>query len=213
MLGLLGDVPPSRAVLDVGGAHGQIARPLAKRGHPVTVVASAPVGGVARGAEGGVGGIEVVAGELTELPFTADAFEAVVCLRLLPHHRRWQKLVAELCRVASRAVVVDFPSTTSVNVLARPLFALKRRVEGPTTREFRTFRPSEIREAFARAGFRTNGSRGQYVWPMALHRAHGSASLARALEAPFRWTGLTRRFGSPVVIRAEPATPAAETTQ
>jgi hypothetical protein len=39
---------------------------------------------------------------------------------------------------------------------------------------------------------------------MALHRAMRLASLSRALEAAGRALRLTRRFGSPVILRVEP---------
>jgi hypothetical protein len=39
---------------------------------------------------------------------------------------------------------------------------------------------------------------------MALHRATGSASLARLLEGAAAGTGLRRLFGSPVILRLEP---------
>jgi hypothetical protein len=57
--------------------------------------------------------------------------------------------------------------------------------------------------AFAAAGFQPTARRPQFLFPMALHRALGSAPLARALERAGVAVGLTRALGSPVVLRQE----------
>jgi len=52
--------------------------------------------------------------------------------------------------------------------------------------------------------FKLAARRPQFFWPMALHRALRSPALARGLESFAAQLGLTRRFGSPVLFRAEP---------
>jgi hypothetical protein len=81
-------------------------------------------------------------------------------------------------------------------------FAMKRGVEG-NTRPFRVFRDEEIGRAFSAAGYVPTARRPQFFLPMALHRALGSAPLARALEGGARLLGLTAALGSPVILRTE----------
>ena len=112
--------------------------------------------------------------DLLSLPFPDESFDIALSYRLLSHVTRWPDLVRELCRVARRAVLVDYPTFRSVNAVAEPLFALKKGVEG-NTRPFTVFGDAEIEAAFAAHGFHPTGRRPQFFWPMALHRALGLA--------------------------------------
>jgi SAM-dependent methyltransferase len=189
------------SVVDVGGGHGQLAGPLVDAGHPLTVLGSdaSCVERVRPLVDAGKARFEV--GDLLALPFADAAFDVACCFRLLPHVTRWTALVAELCRVARRAVIADYPTTRSVNVASDPFFRLKKGVEGDT-RRFRVFRDSELEASFAARGFRPTGRRPQFFFPMALHRALGVRALSRALEGA-RATGLVRALGSPVILRLE----------
>jgi hypothetical protein len=142
------------------------------------------------------------AGDLLAPPFPDGSFDVALSYRLLPHVRRWGELAAALARLARFAVVIDYPTRRSVNALAGRTFGLKRGVEGDT-RPFRVFGDREIEEAFAREGFTPTGRRPQFLFPMALHRATGSGSLARAVEGVAGVLGLRRAFGSPVILRLE----------
>jgi hypothetical protein len=110
--------------------------------------------------------------------------------------------VATLARLARRAVVVDYPTRRSVNAVADMLFGLKKGIEGDT-RPFAIFSDADIEGAFAGHGFAPTGRRPQFFFPMALHRALRSAGLARGLERGAQALGLTRAFGSPVILRLE----------
>jgi len=193
---------PGASILDVGGGHGQMAGPLVDAGHPLTVLGSGArcADRVRTWVEDGRARFQ--AGDLLALPFPDRAFDVTLSYRLLPHVTRWPQLVAELCRVARRAVLVDYPTRRSVNVAASPLFAAKRGVEGDT-RPYRVFRDAEIEACFAERGFRATGRRPQFFFPMALHRALGVAPLSRAMEGAARAFGLVRMFGSPVILRLE----------
>ena len=81
-------------------------------------------------------------------------------------------------------------------------FGLKKGIEGDT-RPFRVFGDKELEGAFAARGFRTTARRPQFLFPMALHRAWGSAALARGLEGAAGALGLRRARGSPVILRLE----------
>lgn len=201
-LELLRDLPAGSTVLDVGGGHAQIAPALVDAGHEVTVVGSSPHCGGRLTEYVRRGRCHFGVADLRALPYGDESFTAVTCFRLLPHSIDWPHLVGELCRVARRAVVLDYPSSRSVNVVADRLFALKHRVER-NTRPFALFHPRQIGRAFARSGFDVRAERPQFLLPMVLHRLVRSAAVSRAAETPARLLGLTRAFGSPVIVRAD----------
>jgi Methyltransferase domain len=198
---LLGDIPRTARVLDVGGGHAQLVPMLVGKGFDVTVLGSRPscsdrlTPWLARG-------VRFDTGDLLALPYPDRSFDVALCYRLLPHVGRWTHLVSELSRVAASAVVVDYPSRRSVNRVADVFFDAKKRIEGDT-RPFAVFDPSDIATAFAREGFAIVGERGQFFFPMAMHRGLGSAALTRVAEAVPRVLGLTAAFGSPRIARAD----------
>ena len=193
---------PGATILDVGGGHGQLALPLARAGHRVTVAGSDAScrqmidDAVTRGE------IAFDVADLLQLPYADKQFDVVTCIRFLPHCERWNDAVRELCRVARKAVIVDYPTLRSLNVLSRPLFNLKKGIE-KTTRPFRLFRRGVINRAFDAHGFRLAASRPQYFWPMVLHRVLNRPALSRVLEAFPRAVGLTLLLGSPILALYE----------
>jgi 2-polyprenyl-3-methyl-5-hydroxy-6-metoxy-1,4-benzoquinol methylase len=193
---------PRASVLDVGGGHGQLTGPLVEAGHEVTVLASDPACEARVREWTRSGRARFLAADLVAPGLPECAFDVVLSLRLLPHVRRVDAVVATLARLARRAVIVDYPTRRSVNAVSGLLFGWKRGVEGDT-RPFRVFRDREIEEAFAAHGFEPTGRRPQFLAPMALYRALGSAGLARGLEGAARALGLTALLGSPVVSRLE----------
>jgi len=193
---------PHARVLDVGGGHGQLTGPLVEAGHEVTVYGSDPACEERVRAWTDPGRARFLCGDLLAAPFPDRAFDLVLSYRLLPHVRRWPELAAELARLARVAVIVDYPTTRSLNAAAGLLFGLKKGVE-KTTRPFTVFRDREIEAAFSAHGFAPTGRRPQFLFPMALHRAAGSPRLTRALESAARGLGLTRALGSPVLLRLE----------
>lgn len=193
---------PGGSVLEVGGGHAQLVGPLAGAGHSVTVYGSAPACGERLTPWTSAGQATFRAGDLLRAPWPDRSFDVVLAFRLLPHVTRWQELIAEMGRLARHAVIVDYPTRRSVNAVSGALFPLKQGVEGDT-RPFTVFRDEEIREAFAAAGFASTARRPQFFLPMALHRAIGSAGLARTLEGGARMLGLTAALGSPVILRLE----------
>ena len=192
-----------QTLLDVGGGHGQLAGPLASAGWRVTVLGSDA--SCSRRIEPLVaaGTVTFVAGDVLALPFPDRSFDAVVSVRLLPHCKRWPELLAELCRVARRAVIVDYPTSESLNRVAPALFGAKKRLE-KNTRTFTLFTHREIDAALSGCGFRPTDRIGQFFLPMVLHRALRCRPCSAALEAICRVAGLTRRWGSPVMLKARP---------
>lgn len=201
--GMLADLPSGADVVDVGGGHGQLAVPLCRSGYRVTVLASAEscrrrVAGVVDS-----GQCRFVVGNVIALPFPDKAFDAALSFRLLPHCGAWPQLVRELCRVARRAVVVDYPTSQSLNAVAPALFGAKKKLEGDT-REWALFRHERVREEFRRNGFRVGVQQGQFFFPMALHRALHCHALSAGMERLAAVCGLTRRWGSPVIVKMVP---------
>jgi SAM-dependent methyltransferase len=202
VLQLLKHLPPQASILDVGGGHAQVAPALIEAGHQVTVVGSHPScrTRLAPWIEAGQCRFEVA--DLQALPYGERSFDVVVCFRLLPHSIDWTRLIGELCRVANDSVLLDYPSTRSINVFSDQLFRLKRRIER-NTRAYALFSPRQVQEAFQQHHFRVSAERPQFLLPMVLHRWAGIVTLSRLLEAPGRLLGLTAWFGSPVIVRAD----------
>ena len=190
---------PGAAILDVGGGHGQLAIPLSRLGHPVTVLGSDETCG--RRIQREVNGrkITFMTGNVIDLPFPDRSFDIVICIRLLPHCARWPELIGQLCRVAKQAVIVDYPTTRSVNFFSSSMFGLKKKLEG-NTRPFALFRHSEIEDAFSRHRFAAKRRQPQFFLPMVFHRTLNKPAFSSFLEGFFRITALTRTFGSPVLI-------------
>jgi SAM-dependent methyltransferase len=194
---------PAASVLDVGGGHAQLTGPLVEAGYDVTVHGTSEVCAMRVQPYLSTGRARFRVGPLLGLPWPDRAFDVVLAFRLLPHVEEWQALVNELCRVARRAVIFDYPTMRSVNIVSGALFGMKKGVEG-NTRPFRVFAEREINDALATARFSTSARRPEFAIPMALHRAVGVAALSRSLEAVSAAAGLTSLVGSPVVRCAEP---------
>lgn len=197
------------AVVDVGGGHAQLAGPLARRGHRVTVVGSDDSCRRRLDADMAAGRVSFTTGNLIALPFADRSFDVAISIRLVPHCARWRELIGELCRVSRDAVIIDYPTSQSVNALSGSLFGLKKSLEG-NTRPYALFLHREIREAFAAHGYREARRRPQFFLPMVLHRTLNSPALSSSLEKVFHAIGLTSVLGSPVLVemvRATEATP------
>lgn len=199
----LGDVS-GRHVLDMATGTGRAALALAKRGAIVTGVdASQEMLSVARRrAADAKLSIEFVAGDAHALAFPDRAFDASVCLRMLMHVPDWRKALSELCRVTRHRLVFDYPALGS----AAALQAVWRHVAlstGQTIEAYRVFRAADIARELDRNGFRIVSTHKQFVLPIALHKAIGSAGFTRGLEGALAGAGLLRLAGSPVTIAAE----------
>lgn len=189
-------------VLDVGGGHAQLTPVLVERGFRTTVVGSEEVCRERLDRTLPPGSFEFRACDLQALPFPDRSFDVVVSLRLLAHLDGWREVLAELCRVARRAVIVDYSDTRSFNSLYGLLFPWKRAIEG-NTRTYRLFRPGEVAAEAARHGFGQPLERREFFLPMVVHRVVKSAGFSRGSERLSSALGLTGRLGSPVVLRVQ----------
>jgi len=200
---MTGDVH-DRAILDVGTGTGRAALYLARGGARVTAVdASEEMLAVARqrAAEQLVD-VDFRRGDAHTLEFGDRAFDVVVCLRVLMHTPDWRRCLSELCRVATRFVIFDYPSATSAALLQS---AARRVVNaaGGRTEAYRVFTEATMRRELKRAGYRVRSVHRQFVLPIQLHRTIGSRRFTILTERVFDRAGLLRLLGSPVTVCAE----------
>ena len=193
-----------REILDVGTGTGRAALLLARGGARVTGVdASEAMLDVARARAAADGvGVRFQLGDAHALDFPDRSFDVVVCLRVLMHTPRWRDCVAELCRVAERLVIVDYPAAASFALFE----SATRRVThglGARTEPYRVFTDGTIAGAFEHSGFRIRSTRRQFVLPIAFHKAIGSRRLTTGVENLLEKAGLLKVLGSPVSIVAE----------
>lgn len=203
-LKLLSDLPQGASVLEVGGGHAQLAGPIARQGRRVTVLGSSPVCSKKLAGEISAGVVDFLAADFTRLPFPDRSFDAVVSIRMMAHVDHWPEFVSELCRVSRRAVVIDYPTFSSLNLLSLATFGMKRAIE-KNTRTYRSFWPAEIRGSFKSNGFTKLKNAPQFVLPMAAHRMTGGSAVLRKIEDVSRACGLTHYVGNPVLVRADRA--------
>lgn len=189
-------------ILDVGGGHAQLAVPLVKMGYDVTVTGSHDSCRSRLSERLPKGGFTYQTCDMLHLPFTDNSFDVVIAFRLVPHVENWQRLLAELARVSAGTVIVDYPDIRSANIMNSLFFRLKKSLEG-NTRPFGLFRRTQILQEFAKNGMGHPQIVQEFFLPMVLHRKLGSAGISRFLEGCCRCVGLTRLFGSPIVVRVD----------
>jgi 2-polyprenyl-3-methyl-5-hydroxy-6-metoxy-1,4-benzoquinol methylase len=148
--------------------------------------------------------IRFLPGDAHALCFASRSFDVVISLRVLMHAARWKDCVAELCRVAGRAVVVDYPSARSL-ALCQSLGRKVLHSVGASTEPYRVMAEGQVERAFNDNGFRIRAVHRQFVLPIALHKALGSRRFTERSERLLERAGLLKVFGSPVTILAERA--------
>jgi SAM-dependent methyltransferase len=193
-----------REILDVGTGTGRAALLFARGGAYVTAVdASEEMLAIARqrAAEQRVK-VRFKRGDVHALGFPDREFDVVVCLRLLMHAPDWQQSIAELCRVAERLVIVDYPSARSVAAF-EVAFRRMKHAAGMRTEPYRALTQRAVAEAFDRNGFRIRSVHRQFVLPIALHKAIRSRRFTVWFEDVLDRAGLLKLFGSPVTLVAE----------
>jgi ubiquinone/menaquinone biosynthesis C-methylase UbiE len=199
----LGDVA-GRRILDMATGTGRAALALARRGAVVTGVdASAEMLAVARkrASEAGLS-IDFDEGDAHALTYPSQSFDDVVCLRMLMHVPDWRKALSEVCRVSRVRLVIDYPATASLASLQvawrRLALMMGSRVEA-----YRAFTADSIARELDRNRFRIVSVHKQFVLPIAVHKAVGSAGFTRGIERGLATAGMLKLAGSPVTIAAE----------
>ena len=186
-------------VLDVGGGHGQNIDIIQEMGHSVTILASTEQSLDPIRDKLVRQGIQYDVGSFLDFPYAENSFDVVISYRTLSHMDDPDRFVAELSRVARSQILVDFPSTASINILYKPAFWIKKKLE-PCTREYQSFSVKSVGSLFAREKFKTQSVYKQFFLPMALHRMLRIYFISAISEKCFRAAGLTDLFGSPVIV-------------
>jgi len=189
-------------VLDIGGGHAQLAIPLIENGFNVTIVGSDESCRKRLDKFLAPSSFQYFSCNLLKLPFDNKSFDVVTCFRLLTHEDNWKIQITELCRVAKYAVIVDYPDIRSFNIFYDLLFKVKKRFEG-NTRTYRNFFRKEIIEEFRKNNFGNVTIKPEFFLPMVVYRTIKNIFFARNLENLFSILGLTRLFGSPIILRLE----------
>ena len=199
---MLGPVQ-GRRIIDVGTGTGRGAFLLAAAGAEVTGIdASAQMLDIAkqRAAETHAP-VTFEIGDAHEIGFPDRSFEIATSLRVLMHTPLWKQCIGELCRVASHAVVIDYPSAASTAVVESIAPQLLHRFALSSAR-YRVVCDGQIRRVFEAHGFRITSIHRQFILPIALHKAVGSRRFTETSERWLASLGLLR-FGSPVTVYAE----------
>jgi len=202
VLDLLKD-KPSAKVLDVGGGHAQLARPLVAKGYSVTVHGSADICGERIRDLVEANKCKFVSSSMFELPFGDASVDTLLCFRLITHCDEWSRLIAELCRVAQHSIIIDYPTSKSLNAISSgKLFSFKKKLEG-NTRTWRLFNRKELEDEFRKHGFRCKIERKQFFLPMVLHRTLRYPPLSAFMEKVCSALCLTKLWGSPVIMQLD----------
>jgi 2-polyprenyl-3-methyl-5-hydroxy-6-metoxy-1,4-benzoquinol methylase len=191
----------SVSVLDVGGGHGQLTGALLEGGHKVTILGSpnAPTERIRNFID--MNRVTYVTGSFLSLPFADRSFDIVVCFRILTHLSEWKQCCSELCRVARHSVIIDFPCSRSLNALTALLFTWKKGIE-KDTREYILFKRREMKDVFSAQSLKVVEEKGQFFWPMVVHRSIKMVHFGKLLEGMASLCGLHYLFGSPVIMKA-----------
>lgn len=189
-------------ILDVGGGHAQLAPPLIDAGYKVTVTGSSDVCRARLDKILPPASFEYLTCDFLNLPYEDNHFDAVLAFRLLTHVEKWQKVIAEMCRVSQNIVIFDYPDIRSFNFLYGLLFDAKKAIE-KNTRPFRMFSRKEILKAVSVQNFNIFTLRPQFFMPMVIYRILKSVTLSKSFELFFHTIGLTYLFGTPIIVKAQ----------
>ena len=192
-------------ILEVGGGHAQVTPLLLARNHHVVVHGSDPV--CFRRLEllraRHPDRLRTCVSRLWNLPFPDRSFDAVIAVRLLGHVVRWRELLAEMARVSSGHLILEFARPGAPLLPRRLIFAMKRRVER-TTRPFFSYPEDALAAELKAQSFRPEDTiaPAQFVFPMVLHRAARLPRVSDGAERLLRSLGLGDASRSPAIMLA-----------
>ena len=187
---------PGARVLDVGGGHAQLAPPLVQAGFQVTVAGSDASCAQRLERLLAPDSYEFQAVDLMDLPWPEQSFDLVLSYRMLTHVADPAGYAAQLCRLAKRAVLVDYPAKRSFNLLADSLFQAKQSLDANQhTRPFVSFWDAEVEALFTAQGFGNPTRRRQHFWPMAPAPGPGLGRLHQDRRGPGPGPGAHRPAG------------------
>lgn len=118
VLGILRGIQPHN-LLDIGSGRGAFLWPLLDNFPylPVTCVdiLDYRVADIQAAQRGGVERLNALKGDVTTLPFAEQSFDVVTILEVLEHLPETRQALAEVCRVASKFVILSVPSKEDNN--------------------------------------------------------------------------------------------------
>ncbi len=196
-------VPDCEKLIDIGAGTGKLAIHLAQ---PASFVVATDASlemlrvaaQLARQADKN---IALVVCDAHHLCFKDKAFDVAVSSRVLMHLVHWKTALSEYCRICRKSVIIDFPFAASFTIFER----LWRNVLKcfKTAQSYRAFWPATIESEYRKNGFRTARAQKLYFLPVFFHRVLGRIHVSEKMEKWFNRIGLTARFGSPVILRAD----------
>lgn len=134
------------------------------------------------------------------LCFHEDAFNVLVCSRVLMHLDDWRGALSEFCRVAE-SVVIDFPPVFSFGGIQALFYKLKSRIFSDT-RTYKTFLISSIIKEFRNHNLQVVMSEKEFFLPIAFHRWLNRPRFSLTLEKLLGAIGLVAILGAPVTLKA-----------
>ena len=200
---LFSNVSDGARMLDLGGAHGQLIEIASRLNLDLSIVASHEDGFKNlrnRLAASNLHEVEyqAITSDLFSVPAEDRYFDVVASVRLISHCEDWKSLIAEMCRLSSNLIVIDYPPKVSNNILYSLFFPIKKKLEG-NTRTFTIFSHKEIEGCFNANGFRLQRRIGQFFWPMVIHRKLKSVAISKFIEKIAALFGLVYFFGNPTI--------------
>jgi ubiquinone/menaquinone biosynthesis C-methylase UbiE len=118
VLGILKGIQPQQ-LLDIGSGRGVFLWPLLNDfpDLPVTTIdiLTHRVDDMQTVHDGGIQQLTATRGDVTDMPFADHSFDVVTMLEVLEHIPNTQRALAEICRVASRFIVLSVPSKEDNN--------------------------------------------------------------------------------------------------
>ena len=190
-------------VLDVGTGTGKLANYLAEKRRVIATDASLQMLRNARDTARSRGvSVLFVTCDAHHLCFKNASFDAVVCSRVLMHLVKWRCALQELCRVSDRTVIVDFPSVYSFTIFEKK-FRSMQKSRRPAIQNYQTFSVKTVAAEFRENCYHVKSKEKMFFFPVALYRKLNSNVIASAAEKIFSFFGLTRIWGSPVLMKVE----------
>ena len=140
VLGILKGIQPAN-LLDIGSGRGAFLWPLLDEFPflPVTCIDMRDdrVRDIQAVHDGGVVRLQAMQGDVTALPFASQSFDVITMLEVLEHVPATQWALAEICRVASRFVLLSVPSKEDnnpehIHLFSQPQITQLLREQGAT---------------------------------------------------------------------------------
>lgn len=190
----------SVSIIEIGGGHLQITKKLLALGHSVTIHGSTDEALAKLDSSELSSKVQRVVCPLEQLNQKIKRSDIVIALRLLPHVVDEKTLLSQMIRLAKTGIIFDFASTRGLNSLSKLTFALKQGIE-KNTRPYFNHSPAAVKKTLLELNCKEIEFKGQFVFPMGLHRGVNKVSLSKLIESigqPVR-----DLWGNPIICGAK----------